>query len=346
MPASDDLFTDTTMTFGEHLEELRQHLWRAIWGIGIAALLMCWKADLVVKLITEPVERQQQDWYRRTTDRRAKAYQAAIDQLPLDERPRVKVEARLSPTELAEIARALGTDERKAANSKPVSLDFTVPVGDLIREISVPLAVVNRLGSLRTLSAQESVVIYFEAVLGAAIVLSSPWVFYQVYSFIAVGLYAHERRVVNLTLPFAVGLFLLGVAMCYFVVFPSMLSFFLWTNEWMDLEPETRLSEWVGFAVILMLIFGVIFQMPLLMLMLERVGIVTHEQLAGKRRLAIFINFIVAAAITPGGDPNTLFLLGVPMCLLFELGLFLMKRFERKNPFSVADPFDEVFEKV
>lgn len=106
----------------------------------------------------------------------------------------------------------------------------------------------------------------------------------------------------------------------------------------MDIEPEFRLSEWVGFAVMLMLIFGVMFQMPLMMLMLERVGIISHDMLVGKRRMAVFVNCVIAAVVTPGGDPNTMILLALPMCVLFELGLFLMRYFDKKNPFAVKEP--------
>lgn len=343
---ANDLFHETTMSFGDHLEELRVHLWRALLGVIAAFIFMCFFANYVVKLITEPVESQQQRWYRDHVSRRAKAFKEEIEQQPVGERPSVAGQVTLSPDAARNLAVALGLDPKKDRPTEAITLPVEVPVGDLIDRISVPMAVVNRMGSLRSLSAQETLVIYFKAVLGASIVLASPWVFYQVYAFIKVGLYAHERRFVNLTLPFSVLLFLSGVAICYFAVFPAMLRFFLATNEWMDIEPETRLSEWVGFAVVLMLIFGVTFQMPLAMLMLERVGILSHQQLAGQRRMAIFVIVIAAAIITPGGDPNTLLLLAGPMYILFELGLFLMRYFERKNPFEVGDPLDELMESI
>jgi sec-independent protein translocase protein TatC len=139
-----------------------------------------------------------------------------------------------------------------------------------------------------------------------------------------------------MSLPFSVGLFILGVFTCYFIVFPRMLSFFLWTNEWLSVEPDIRLNEWVGFSVVLMLIFGVAFQLPLFMLLLERVGIITHEWIAGQRRMAILILAITSAVVTPGGDPYTMIFLVVPLYLLFELGLLLMLYFRRRNPFAAT----------
>ncbi|MFO0948344.1 MAG: twin-arginine translocase subunit TatC [Planctomycetota bacterium] len=85
--------------------------------------------------------------------------------------------------------------------------------------MTLPLAEVNRRWSLRSYSAQEAFVIFFKAVLGASVVLASPWVFYQIYSFVAVGLYSHEKRFVHLTLPSALPCSF-GVAICYFLVFP------------------------------------------------------------------------------------------------------------------------------
>ena len=222
--------------------------------------------------------------------------------------------------------------DETATQPGAVTINFDASVASLVDKLAEPLNEVHGNYELSTLSAQEAFMVYFKAVLGAAAVLTSPWIFLQLYSFISVGLYAHERRFVNMTLPFSILLFLTGVATCYFMIFPFMLSFFLNANTWMDLQPNLRLSEWIGFSVILMLIFGIMFQLPLLMLMLERVGIVSHEVLAKKRKMAVFVMFIVAAIATPA-DPTSQVLLAIPMCGLYELGLFLMRYFEKRNPF-------------
>ena len=244
----------------------------------------------------------------------------------------VHLEATLSVESLEKLAQALAPDQALQPPKQAITVPITASMTKMVRELSSPMAEVSGRHLLKTLSAQEAFMVYFKAALGAAVVLASPWVFFQVYSFIAVGLYAHERRFVNYSLPFSVALFLSGVAVCYFLIFPFMLDFFLGVNNWMDLEPQIRLSEWIGFAVVLMIIFGVMFQLPLFMLVLERVGIVTHDQLAGKRKVAVLGMFVLAAIVTPA-DPTTQVALAIPMCLLFELGLFLMRYFERRNPF-------------
>ena len=126
-----------------------------------------------------------------------------------------------------------------------------------------------------------------------------------------------------MSLPFSLLLFILGVLTCYFLAFPRMLDFSFLTNDWLDIESDIRLNEWVGFEAILMLIFGEGFRLPLFMLLLERVGIITHEWMASQRRMAILVLAILSAVVTPGGDPITMLFLAVPLYFLFELGLFL-----------------------
>ena len=112
---------------------------------------------------------------------------------------------------------------------------------------------------------------------GSGLVLSSPWVFYQLWAFVAAGLYRHERQYVKKFLPFSLGLFLGGVLLCFFGVLPLTLKFLLQFNVWLGIEPTLRISEWMSFATILPLVFGLAFQTPLVMLFLARIGIFTAD---------------------------------------------------------------------
>ncbi|MGL5095847.1 MAG: twin-arginine translocase subunit TatC, partial [Planctomycetia bacterium] len=343
-----------------------------VWGLLVAFFVMAFFGDQVVKIIAEPVEIQLRKWYDRNLGKRADKLLKDQNELPTDQRWFVEFDAEISAADApkltgvksgaeptaeptADVAPPVAPDggivekktEPKAeprAAAPPMVVKIHAEIGPIVKALVKPLAEVNRPWGLKGLAPQEATVIWFKAVLGASIVAGAPWIFFQLYSFVAVGLYAHERRFVYLTLPFSVGLFLAGVLLCFFLVFPAMLTFFFSVNEWMDIEPEVRLSEWVGFAVVLAIVFGVVFQMPLLMLMLERVGVISYEMLAGQRKIAVLVNFIIAATITPGGDPNTMVLLAIPMCLLFELGLLLMRYFRRSDPFAVGDPSEELAE--
>ena len=325
----DDLFDDGSMSFGDHIEELRAHLLRAVWGILAACAITLIFAHKVVDILTWPLGDKLEAWHKQRIDSMTVQYVGLQDKLPPDQRVIVELPVTMSV-------------EGKAPETHTLKFD----AHRLVAAIAKPLAEINQPWSIKTLSAQEPFVMYFKAALGAAIILASPWVFIQIYSFIAVGLYAHERRFVRMTLPVCVGLFVAGVVFCFFVMLPLMLKFLIGVNDWMGLQPDIRLNEWIGFCVLLMLVFGIAFQLPVLIVVLERVGLVTHEFLAGKRRHAVFLIFVFAAIATPTPDPVSQAVLAVPLYLLFEAGLFMMKRSRRSDmegeELGAAAAFDDV----
>ena len=142
---------------------------------------------------------------------------------------------------------------------------------------------------LVSLAPLETMTIFFMVCLVTGLVMASPWVFYQAWAFVAAGLYRHERHYVKKFLPFSLGLFLAGVFLCFFGVLPITLRFLLEFNVWLGIEPTLRLSEWMSFATILPLVFGLAFQTPLVMLFLERIGIFTVDDFRAKRKIAILI---------------------------------------------------------
>ena len=169
----------------------------------------------------------------------------------------------------------------------------------------------------------------------SGLVLTSPFVFYQVWAFIAAGLYRHERHYVKKFLPFSLGLFLSGVFLCFFGVLPYTLMFLLQFNVWLGIEPTMRITDWMSFATILPVVFGVCFQTPLVMLFLERIGILTGDDFRSKRKIAILVMVIAAAILTPGPDVFSQLALAVPMVGLYELGLILIESNKKKAPAHV-----------
>ena len=141
----------------------------------------------------------------------------------------------------------------------------------------------------------------------------------QLWSFVAAGLYPHEKRLVNVYLPYSIGLFLVGVFLCEFFVIPKAVGALLWFNEWLGLEPDLRLNEWLGFAILMPVVFGVSFQTPLVMLFTERIGIFDVPTFRSYRRIAWFVMALIAAIILPATDAMSMLLLAGPMCVLYEL---------------------------
>ena len=182
----------------------------------------------------------------------------------------------------------------------------------------------------------EAFMVYIKVSLMSGLVISSPWVFYHIWAFIAAGLYQHEKKLVNVYLPFSLVLFLVGVLVCQFLVMPKAIEVMLSFNEWLGLAADLRLNEWLSFALMMPLVFGVSFQTPLVMLFLNKVNIVSIQSYREYRRIAWMLMAIFAAVITPTVDPFSMLFLWVPMCGLYELGI-LMCNFRGETPTALAE---------
>jgi sec-independent protein translocase protein TatC len=160
-----------------------------------------------------------------------------------------------------------------------------------------------------------------------AFIIALPWVFYQMWAFIAPGLYAHEKRLV---LPLVISssvLFILGVAFCYFFVFGRVFHFIA------DFAPTSiavtpDIENYLDFVMSMCLAFGATFEVPVVVVILVRMGIVSIEKLRAIRPYAIVGAFVIAAIVTPP-DVVSQLSLALPMCLLFELGLLVAPIFAR-----------------
>jgi Tat protein translocase TatC len=150
------------------------------------------------------------------------------------------------------------------------------------------------------------------------VIISGPWILYQLWLFIGAGLYSHERKYVYTYFPLSVGLFMGGAALCFFIVIPIVLQFLFGFNEWLHLRPEIKMSTWITFALMVSLMFGVSFQLPLVMLFLERISIVSVKLYREKRRHAILIIAFLSMILTPS-DPVSMTLMMVP-CAFVRVG--------------------------
>lgn len=170
-----------------------------------------------------------------------------------------------------------------------------------------------------------------------AIFLAFPVIASQLYMFVAPGLYKNERKAF---LPFLLAtpiLFMLGAALVYFLVMPLAMTFFLSMQQTGDTQVQiqltARVSEYLSLIMTLMLAFGICFQMPVLLMLLARAGLVTSDWLKSKRKYAIVGVFALAAFLTPP-DPISQIGLAVPTLLLFELSIWAIKWVEKKRQAS------------
>jgi sec-independent protein translocase protein TatC len=163
------------------------------------------------------------------------------------------------------------------------------------------------------------------------VLLASPVIFWQVWKFVAPGLYKHEKK---LLLPFSFLsslCFLGGAAFGYFVVFPPAFRFLLGYSADF-LSPMPAVNEYFSLSLRLLLAFGAIFELPILMVFLARIGIVDVAFLNKNRKYAILINFIIAAVLTPTPDIVNQMLMGIPLLVLYEVSVIAVWLFGRKRP--------------
>ncbi len=187
----------------------------------------------------------------------------------------------------------------------------------------------------KAFNAPEPFMIYIKAALLAGVLIASPGIFYNIWSFVAAGLYHHERRFVYVFGPFSLILFFSGVALVFFFVFRIVLRFLFTFNEWLGIGIQPRITEWLGFALILPLGFGIAFQLPLVMLFLERIGVFTVRAYLSRWRIAILVIFVLSMFLTPA-DPGSMMLMAIPLTVLYFGGVLLCRYMPRRR-----SPYDE-----
>lgn len=401
----EDLFQDTTMTFGEHLDELRRCLLRAMLGLMIGFGVGLWYGKDIVRGLQTPLQDALETYYSEEAlkelqimlaDRKVSASEIAWTQdhlreiiiqdemlfdfvfvspenltnltqpgSPLSEtellraRPQQKYESIAAlAAEVAEIyedsldglALKLPAEEKNYENADAMLAELKKLNPNLPADAMVPLVALRKSHltpmlfwhpmskdqrlRLKSFGTQESFMIYIKAALVLGAVLGSPWIFYQLWTFVSSGLYPHEKRYVHWYGTMSLFLFLFGAFFAFFAVFQPVLYFLLTYNRDMGIDPDPRITEWLNFVVVLPLAFGVSFQLPIVMLFLERIGIFTLQQYLAKWRIAVLVIFVISAVLTPA-DPYTIFFMALPLTVLYFLAIGLCKYFPRnKSPFE------------
>ncbi len=184
------------------------------------------------------------------------------------------------------------------------------------------------------LNVQEAFMIWLKAGFVAGVVMSSPWVFYHIWLFVAAGLYPHEQKYVYIYLPMSLLLFLAGACLAFFFVFEPVIDFLFRFNRSMNVDPDPRISEWISFVLFLPLGFGVAFQLPLVMLFINRLGLFSTTQYLKSWRMAIMCIFVLSMFLTPS-DPISMLMMAVPLTLLYFFGILLcMYMPKMKSPYQ------------
>jgi sec-independent protein translocase protein TatC len=184
--------------------------------------------------------------------------------------------------------------------------------------------------ALHFASSVEPFLIYLKVGLYSGLFVASPFIFWQIWLFVAPGLYRRERRKI---VPFVVAatVFFVGGAMfCYLVILSPTFDFLI-KNAGPNITPVLMMDQQLGLVMLLVLAFGIIFELPMILTLLAMMGVVDHKFLSKYRRHAIILNVLIAAFVTPTGDPFNLALMALPMMICYELGVLGARIFAKKG---------------
>jgi len=301
------------MTFGEHLEELRRRVIISLLAFGVAFCVALGFQDQLMRLLTRPYRLAVADLGQSMREEYKKQPHAPVETLDdamIDELEKGKVFL------FDAIARLRAAQQRERERA----LDREAP--------TLP-------DDLQAVSLGETFGAYMQICTLAAALVSAPILLHQLWAFIAAGLYDHEKRTVRRVLPWSLLLFFLGLAFGFGVLANLSVEFLLSYGDVTLVRPQPAIGAYLGLLFLLLLVMGLVFQIPLVMTVLASVGIVSPRWFRSKRRHCILVIFILAAVITPPDYVSQLLVAG-PMLLLFEAGLVLAGRAAKRREARLA----------
>jgi sec-independent protein translocase protein TatC len=197
----------------------------------------------------------------------------------------------------------------------------------IIEFLQVPIKKVLHDEPLRFFSLMEPFIVHIKVSVYAGIFFSVPVILYQLWMFISPGLLSKERKYLLPFIFLGSVFFLLGASLCYFIILPYGTQFFI--NFDPGLQSTINISSYLSFCIRLIMVFGFVFQLPLILVLLSKIGLITSKRLSTSRKYAYLLFFVGGAILTPP-DPLTQSLMAIPLILMYELSVVLTRIFGRK----------------
>ena len=362
----DNLFADSAMSFGEHLEELRKCLINSLYWTACGFVLGLCLGMPVVRYIQIPVQASLDKYFETQEFTKLESEAKKLEEEGQStEILTVPKKYRMVPVQLfffpGELERAMEQQQSQRKAGSESGLAALRDVDNLVkRKALLERKLADSFGGLyafgptpqmdkepvrilfwkkiaddsrtktKALGVYEAFAIFIKASLVLGVVIASPGIMWNLWSFIAAGLYPHEKKYVYYFIPVSVLLFIGGAAFAFFCVFQFVLDFLFSFNAMMGIDPDPRISEWIGFALMLPVGFGASFQLPLVMFVLERVGIFSVKQYLSSWRISILAIFLLSLLLTPG-DPGSMLLMALPLTVLYFGGVFFCWLIPRKK---------------
>jgi len=321
----------------EHLDELRTRLIYCIVAFVVCFSICYWQNHWLLQTVNKPLQSTQNlDGKKRSKD-------------PLEESARFAIRSGAAQKQAVAAFRsasrlygALAADPSLSARQRTLARDAAAQNAAAAATQAVAAAAVptNRGRQPITLGVTEPFVTTFTVAAYAAILLSLPIILWQAYAFVLPAFSPAERRValpLMLMVPF---LFLCGVAFGYFVALPRAINFLQNFND-QSFDILIRAADYYKFSVVLLLVIGLLFQIPVGVLAVTRLGVISARQLGRNRGYVILALAIVAAVATPTPDPVTMLIAMAPLVVLFELSILLARFFERRAERRAEQEWDE-----
>ena len=197
-----------------------------------------------------------------------------------------------------------------------------------------PLSVLNE--SLIVTGVTEAFFVKLKLAFLAGFIIAFPVIFWAIWRFFKPALYENERKYIYILFPVSIGLFVSGILFAYFGILRMVLKFFIYIAG-ANLETMFKVDQYVSFVIAFTLPFGLVFELPVIVYFLTRIGIIKHEMLSKNRKYALLIIVILAAALTPGPDPISQIMMAGPVYLLFEIKAYWFKMADRRKTKSVEE---------
>lgn len=345
---------DHEKPFLEHLEDLRIMITRIVLTLLVSVIVCFTFQKQLMEVLRRPVE---QVWITQLEEKLPQKKSEAPRPLDVDTWEKAKTlehaAAGLDATQRDAFYQSL--DEEMAFHAKSVALlravlalpeethesflseldapeEMKKQVAALIK--GAPNPEVDGRGNLRLMSAlkpTETFMLSMKLSFFAGIVLAFPLLLLFILQFVMPGLHKHEKRVLWPSMLVGFGLFLCGVFFAYYIVLPRALDFFYEWSGNLGVSNDWRIGEYISFATQFTLLFGLAFELPVVVMVLVKLGLLSYETMSSTRSYAVLAIFVAAAVLTPTPDALTLTLMALPMLILYEICIWLAWLDRRKN---------------
>jgi sec-independent protein translocase protein TatC len=320
----------------EHLDELRTRLIYCIAAFFVCFSICYWQNHWLLQTVNKPLQSTQNlNGKKRSKD-------------PLEESARFEIRSGAAQKQAAAAFRsasrfygALAADPKLSARQRTLARDAAAQNAAAARQQADAADAVptNRARQPITLGVTEPFVTTFTVAAYAALLLSLPLILWQAYAFVLPAFSPAERRIALPLMVMVPFLFLCGVAFGYFVALPRAINFLQNFND-QSFDILIRAADYYKFSVVLLAVIGLLFQIPVGVLAVTRLGVITTRQLARNRGYVILALAVVAAVATPTPDPVTMLIAMAPLVVLFELSIILARFVERRTAKRAREEWD------